>query len=178
MAPPLLAYKGVVSADLSLLKESVLQCELYHEVLSMGPEKGYWKHIDNVHDVAGGKQVKKDDGAWCTSNAWAAAGMARVIATMMGSRRFATETKKEQADLGTMVQEILDSAMRADTHPSGLLRNYLDDESWFGEVGLPDVRTACETYTDSIHPHSGCRYCFDGCCGFSHECAASEYVRE
>jgi rhamnogalacturonyl hydrolase YesR len=128
MAPPFLAYFGVATRDIDLVQESVRQCECYAQVL--GTEKGYWRHIANVEEEQG---RKSDEGAWCTGNAWAVAGMARVLATLRKSR-FAGETAKEQASLVGMVKGILDAAVGVDTHPSGLLRNYLDDESWFGEV--------------------------------------------
>jgi rhamnogalacturonyl hydrolase YesR len=131
MAPPFLAYHGVVTSDIDQVKESVRQCELYHDVLAT--DMGYWRHIANAEDVVDGKEVKKDDGAWCTSNAWAAAGMARLMATLQKSP-YAEDTVKEQDSLAWMVKRILDGAVAADTDPTGLLRNYLDDETWFGEV--------------------------------------------
>jgi len=77
--------------------------------------------------------VKSDDGAWCTSNAWAAAGMTRVLATLRKSQ-YGPETADEQKMLLDMTKGILDGAIEADTDASGLLRNYLDDETWFAEV--------------------------------------------
>ncbi|KAL1795109.1 hypothetical protein ACET3X_006925 [Alternaria dauci] len=128
MVPPAFAYNGTFTADIDMVKESVRQCELYHEVL--GTQKGYWKHIANA---AGVRNVKSDDGAWCTSNAWAAAGMARVLATLRKSQ-YGSKTEEEQMTLLQMTQDILDGAIQADTDTSGLLRNYLDDETWFPEV--------------------------------------------
>jgi rhamnogalacturonyl hydrolase YesR len=128
MVPPALAYHGIFTSDIGMVKESVRQCKLYCEVL--GTQKGYWQHIANGKSVG---SVKSDDGAWCTSNAWAAAGMARVLATLRKSQ-YASETEDEQKALLKMTRGILDGAMEADTDTSGLLRNYLDDESWFAEV--------------------------------------------
>jgi rhamnogalacturonyl hydrolase YesR len=131
MVPPFLAYHGVITHDIGLVRESVRQCEFYREAL--GTEEGVWRHICNVENVVDGEKVKKDDGAWCTSNAWAAAGMARILATLRKSQ-FAKETHYEQTLLVKMTKGILDGAIQSDTDTSGLLRNYLDDSSWFGEV--------------------------------------------
>lgn len=128
MVPPFLAYYAVFTSDLDLLRESVKQCALYGEVLVSG--NGTWKHIAN-QDYEG--NVKSDGGAWCTGNAWAAAGMSRILATLVHSP-YASQTLREQDSLVNMTKSIIDAAIKADTHSSGLLRNYLDDESWFGEV--------------------------------------------
>lgn len=130
MAPPILAYIGVSNRNVSLICESVRQCKLYCEVL--GTPSGSWRHIANLSPTTAEK-VKQDDGAWSTSNAWAAAGMARVLATLLHSP-FAAQTKAEQVLLVEMIKGILDAARAVDTHPSRLLRNYLDDESAFVEV--------------------------------------------
>jgi rhamnogalacturonyl hydrolase YesR len=116
------------------VRESVRQCELYCEVLAT--EGGCWRHIANLDDgEEEGEEEgrKKDDGLWSTGNAWAAAGMCRVLATLRKSR-LDGETKKEQESLVRMIKSIFDGAIALDTHPSGLLRNRLDDESWFGEA--------------------------------------------
>jgi len=128
MVPPALAYHGVFTSDIGMVKESVRQCQLYCEVL--GTSKGYWRHIANAE---GTDSVKSDDSAWCTSNAWAAAGMTRVLATLRKSQ-YESETADEQKMLLDMTKGILDGAIEADTDASGLLRNYLDDETWFAEV--------------------------------------------
>ncbi|KAI4648232.1 hypothetical protein J4E93_004644 [Alternaria ventricosa] len=128
MVPPALAYHGVFTSDIGMVKESVRQCQLYCEVLSTS--KGYWRHIVNAEGTG---SVKSDDGAWCTSNAWAAAGMARVLATLRKSQ-YGSETADEQKMLLNMTKGILDGAIEADTDASGLLRNYLDNETWFPEV--------------------------------------------
>lgn len=131
MVPPILAYHGVSTCDIGMAKESVRQCQLYCEVLVM--PSGLWRHIANEETSAKHFDAKTDDGAWCTSNAWAAAGMARVLATLRSSQ-FAAETATEQGSLLDMTKAILDAAIQADSHSSGLLRNYLDDDSWFGDV--------------------------------------------
>jgi rhamnogalacturonyl hydrolase YesR len=128
MGPPYMAYLGVVTEDMDLLQEMIRQCELYCELLVT--ETGVWRHVANAPGVG---DVKTDNGAWCTGNAWAAAGMVRCLATLRKSR-YAAESIADQNSLVKMTADILDGTMKADTHTSGLLRNYLDDESWFGEV--------------------------------------------
>ncbi|KAF2132670.1 Six-hairpin glycosidase [Dothidotthia symphoricarpi CBS 119687] len=129
MVPPFLAFYGVFTDDVDTIREAVRQCELYRDVLSTATRA--WKHIVNAQDGAEG--LKDDSGLWSTSNGWVAAGMARVLATLQKSR-FAGETADEQASLLKMIQQILDGVMVFDTDSSGLLRNYLDDETWWGEV--------------------------------------------
>ncbi|KAF2455442.1 hypothetical protein BDY21DRAFT_65950 [Lineolata rhizophorae] len=129
MVPPFLAYYAIVSNEMRYMREAIDQCMLYHEVLStgsLGKERGLWHHIVGPE--------KKDLGYWSTSNGWAAAGMARVLATMKKWKPTAA-WKEEQQMLVCYIQEIIDGAMRTDDGSGdGLLRNYLGDESWFGEV--------------------------------------------
>ncbi|XP_014560056.1 hypothetical protein COCVIDRAFT_90135 [Bipolaris victoriae FI3] len=131
MAPPILAYTGVSTHNPCLLHESVRQCESYCEILRT--PSGAWRHIANLTSSSTPEKVKQDSGAWTTSNAWAAAGMARVLATLLHSP-FAAHTTAEQTSLVGMIKGIVDAARSVDTHPSRLLRNYLDDETAFAEV--------------------------------------------
>ncbi|KAH7564241.1 hypothetical protein BM1_01288 [Bipolaris maydis] len=135
MGPPMLAYTGACTHDAFLLGESVRQCQLYCEVL--GTPSGAWRHIANLSPLSQlsptTERVKQDDAPWSTSNAWAAAGMARVLATLLNSP-FAPHTKPQQRDLRDMIIAIVRAARAADTHPQRLLRNYLDDESAFADV--------------------------------------------
>ncbi|RMZ66570.1 Six-hairpin glycosidase [Pyrenophora seminiperda CCB06] len=41
-----------------------------------------------------------------------------------------------------MTKDVVDAAIRNDNHESGLLRNYLDDETWFGEVAGTALMTS------------------------------------
>lgn len=123
MVPPFLAYYGVATANVTVLKEAARQCEKYDEVLKS--EKEVWKHIIGPQS--------QDANLWSTGNAWGVAGIARVIATLRKSR-WDAETKEEQKALVALVKKIVDGAIKLDVDKSGLLRNYLDDASWFGEV--------------------------------------------
>ncbi|KAJ4400196.1 hypothetical protein N0V91_008874 [Didymella pomorum] len=131
MVPPFLAYYGVYTHVADKLREAVEQCRLYYELLST--ETGLWKHILTVGERVQGEREEDDAGMWCTSNGWAAAGMARVLATIVGSG-LGEQLREEQRLLVEMVEGIVRGALAVDTDCSGLLRNYVDDETWFGEV--------------------------------------------
>jgi len=88
--------------------------------------------------------MNNDPGIWSTGNAWAAAGMMRVLATLVkapsslfhaGGYGTADLVWKTQgtAKLVGEIREIIDAAMRL-PDDGGLLRNYLDDPTWFGET--------------------------------------------
>nr|OQO24195.1 hypothetical protein B0A51_08581 [Rachicladosporium sp. CCFEE 5018] len=128
MFPPFLAYYAVVSNDLSLMREAVEQCRLYRQIMKIdhGPQKGLWQHI-----VGHGEII---DGAWSTSAGWAAHGMARVRASISGWEPSNETMHAEIHDLDEWIGEILDGAINNDDNESGLLRNYLGDESWWGET--------------------------------------------
>src|ERR1700722_3742077 len=71
-----------------------------------------------------------------TGNGWAA-GMTRVLATMLKWEKSASWAH-EQGLLTQWIKEIIDGTMEGSLtsiEPStGLLRNYLNDTSWFGET--------------------------------------------
>ncbi|KAF8970087.1 hypothetical protein BDZ97DRAFT_1791881 [Flammula alnicola] len=151
MAPPFLAYYGVATNNASVLHTAVEQCLLYRQILIANttvssaspptthptPAYGLWTHILGP--------VNFDPGLWSTGNAWAAAGTMRVLATLVkapsslfkseGSSTLASTTWKIQATASLVhsIREILDGAIRAPAD-GGLLRNYLDDTTWFGET--------------------------------------------
>ncbi len=79
MFPPFLAYYGVAMGDEGAVREAFRQVGLYRDVLMItdGDRKGLWRHIVGPSETA-------DDGAWSTGNGWAAYGMARVRATLVG----------------------------------------------------------------------------------------------
>ncbi|KAJ3880260.1 Six-hairpin glycosidase-like protein [Lentinula edodes] len=134
MAPPFLAYYAVETSNPWLLQQTVEQCGLYREILqknvsSMTSYKGLWEHIIGP--------VNQDTGVWSTGNAWAAAGMTRVLATVLKAPSHITLTWKDDAvsELTQWIKEILDGAIRGKDialAPNGLLRNYLDDVSGDG----------------------------------------------
>ncbi|KAK5683350.1 hypothetical protein LTS10_004881 [Elasticomyces elasticus] len=129
MFPPFLAYYAVHKQDMALLRAAVHQIQLYRDALLIpdGAKEGLWKHIVGPSDMA-------DDGAWSTGNAWAAYGMARVRATISGWGPSREVMGEEIGKLDRWIGEILDGAMRTDDDGSGLLRNYLGQQSWFGET--------------------------------------------
>ena len=131
MAPPFLAYYAALNNNLTLMQTVVEQLGLYRQVLQapLPPSTSYagvWQHIIGPQN--------QDTGLWSTGNGWAAAGMTRVLATILHSsfpkswKNTAMNTVKEY------IREILDGAMGAPADTNGLLRNYLNDTTWFGEI--------------------------------------------
>jgi Glycosyl Hydrolase Family 88 len=135
MAPPFLAYYAAATQNASLLQVAVSQAGLYRQILQSNTTKGLWEHIIGPQSY--------DGGLWSTGNAWAAAGMTRVLATVLKSgllsgvhRRGGQEAATQ---LGGYIKEILDGAIASPVDPeNGLLRNYLNDTSTdghgFGEI--------------------------------------------
>jgi rhamnogalacturonyl hydrolase YesR len=105
MAPPFIAYYGALrggSAGQGLLQTAYDQVRLYREVL-FDADVGLWRHI------ALGKGT--DLTHWATGNAWAVAGMLRVLATIQQS--FAADLMvSEQTHLVQWVRETLNGAWR------------------------------------------------------------------
>lgn len=137
MFPPFLAYYGVAQKNLSLVRESVRQIELYRDVLVIkeGKRKGLWRHIVGPDNP--------DPGAWSTGNGWAAYGMLRVRATITaGWEKASTAMTKEVAALDSYVLELLEAVIRTDDDDSGLLRNYLSEEKWWPEAAGTTLLTA------------------------------------
>lgn len=135
MAPPFLAYYAASTSNLTLLKDVVTQCTLYRQILQSNtttPSAPYdgklWEHIVGPQSA--------DPGLWSTGNAWAAAGMTRVLATVIKAPVAWRDVFWRQSAIKTLtgyIQEILDGAMEAPPD-DGLLRNYLNDTTWFGEI--------------------------------------------
>jgi len=118
MAPPFIAYFGVVQggpAEFTLLQEAYDQCRLYRATLK-SPNTGLWQHIvlGNGTDLT----------HWGTGNAWAAAGMMRVLQTITYSR-VSWEFRSQYADLVRWVEEILTSAWSYQ-QPNGAILNTID----------------------------------------------------
>lgn len=156
MFPPFLAYHAIYSsrspsATAGKLQQTVEQIKLYRDVLIIteGANRGAWRHIVGPSEMA-------DPGAWSTGNGWAAYGMVRVRATLAGWSQGTARLQREIASLDSWVAEIIDAAIRTDDHESGLLRNYLGDDTWFGEmagtalVAAAAYRLASFLGTDSV----------------------------
>lgn len=134
MVPPFLAYYAADKGDNALLQEAVRQCTLYRQVLqpnaTTGPN-GLWMHIIGPES--------QDTGYWATGNAWAAAGMTRVLATVIKAQSVTNEAWRQQAitQLTAFIKEIVDAAIAA-PQDLGLIRNYVGDISGdglgFGEI--------------------------------------------
>lgn len=134
MAPPFLAYFAADKQDSEGLKDAVEQCRLYRQVLQpnvTGQYKGIWMHIIGPQS--------QDTELWSTGNAWAAAGMSRVLATVMKTPFISNLAWKQQAitDLTSYIKEIVDGVMKTSMDDQ-LLRNYLSDTDnsghGFGEI--------------------------------------------
>lgn len=134
MVPPFIAYYAADVGNATLLQESVKQCGHYRQVLRSNttqPHRGVWEHIigPKTHD----------SGLWSTGNAWAAAGMARVLATVIRAPVARNTTWREGTinDLTGWITEILDGAM-ASSMDGGLVRNYMNKmdrtAGGFGEI--------------------------------------------
>ncbi|KAI0296737.1 Six-hairpin glycosidase-like protein [Multifurca ochricompacta] len=120
MVPPFLAYYGVTTGNQSMLQEAYTQVKLYRSYLSDISANGLWQHV-----VLGSGGT--DPGHWSTGNAWAAAGMLRVLGTLKSST-FAKTFQSEIKDLGNWVAEI-HSAMYPHLQANGLFKNYADGNS-------------------------------------------------
>jgi rhamnogalacturonyl hydrolase YesR len=132
MAPPFLAYYAVATEDPSLLRFTIQQCQLYRQILQSNisePFTGLWEHIIGLEDY--------QPELWSTGNAWAAAGMARVLATTIKWHQSAAWLDEQQL-LAQWIKEIVDGAIHSSetsiNPSSGLLRNVLNDTTWFGET--------------------------------------------
>jgi rhamnogalacturonyl hydrolase YesR len=133
MAPPFMAFYAADAGNATLLQDTYKQCGLYRDVLQstdQGP--GLWKHIVGPEGA--------DPGHWATGNGWAAAGMARVLATLLRAPVAASASWRAGAvsDLSSWIKEILDAVMGPGVSlDGGLVRNYVDDTGaahGFGEI--------------------------------------------
>jgi len=125
MAPPFIAYYGALEEEYKcqgLLQTAYDQVRLYREVL-YDPSVGLWQHIALGNGT--------DPTHWATGNAWAAAGMLRVLATIRQSR-VASQMISQQSDLKHWVGEILDGAWSFQ-QANGTLLNYLDQPDSFAD---------------------------------------------
>lgn len=138
MVPPTLAYWAVQTNNVTLLDIAIQQCSLYHDVLGVPATESEdctpWNAEGLWHHIIGPKDGNNDNGIWSTGNAWAAAGMSRVLATAKNSKLEADNLLLES--LVDSIKGILDGAIALDdAEPDEpLLRNYLNDTSWFAEL--------------------------------------------
>ena len=95
--PPFLAYYGALTSNQTLLQMAYTQCSLYRDALVQS--SGLWTHIALGTGAA-------DPGVWATGNAWAAAGMLRVLATIQQSS-FDGMMGSQKQDLQTWAENIL-----------------------------------------------------------------------
>lgn len=105
MAPPFIAYYGALECGPrgnSLLETAYEQVKLYREVL-FDQDVGLWRHI------ALGQGT--DPTHWATGNAWAVAGMLRVLATIQRSSAVESMTL-QQIDLVCWVRETLNGVWK------------------------------------------------------------------
>ncbi|MCJ1392780.1 hypothetical protein MMC18_005651 [Xylographa bjoerkii] len=141
MAPPFLAHHAVATDDPSLLHEAIQQCLLYRDALQQNspgtPFHGLWSHI--LAPEAGPED--QDPALWLTGNAWAAMGMARVLAVVRKwgpSRAWKTWQAALEDSVMAILQGAVNAQMKAGFPPAkphaGLLRNYLDREGASGDA--------------------------------------------
>lgn len=91
-----------------------------------------WKHIIGPDD-----RPQRDTRLWATGNGWAASGLVRVLATATHANSILAniESKGLIAELFEITSDLIEGAMASATNGSPpLLCNYLDDDSYFGDV--------------------------------------------
>jgi len=113
------------------MAETVRQCGLQRDVLKINQFMN-WQHIIGPES--------QDTGLWSTGNGWASYGMVRVLYTLQKWSGSSSMTS-QASQLKSWIKEILDGAMLSG-FDNGLLRNYLNDDSWFGEVSGHALLTA------------------------------------
>lgn len=126
MVPPFQAYYGVTTSNRTLLQDAHTQVMLYRNALRDGHAHGLWRHI--VQGFSG-----NDDGHWSTGNAWAAAGMLRVAATITRST-FKNDMKDEYKDLISWTDEIHGAMYRHQRSQDSLFTNYADNSNTFTDA--------------------------------------------
>jgi len=124
MVPPFLAYYGVIAKNKSAVAESYNQIRLYRQYLRDQDAGNLWRHM-----ALGSNQ---DTGHWSTGNAWAAAGMIRVLGTIKNSQ-YAGDFKSEQKDLINWVLEI-QGGMYQYLRSTSCFGNYPDDNRSFDDA--------------------------------------------
>ncbi len=118
MAPPFIAYFGALAggdSEVQLIQTAYEQISLYRDVLR--DDNGLWQHValgsynDTTHWATGKSTVNR----WhlflnrIIGNAWAAAGMLRVLMTMNHTAQ-ADQFTGQSANLTSWIGEILSTA--------------------------------------------------------------------
>lgn len=128
MVPPFLAFHALLENDEELMLVSVEQCLLYRQEIqdNQSGVKGLWRHIHGPEN--------EDPGYWSTGNGWIALGILRVLATIKiwNKRHSSSAIDDMESILESAIIEIILAAKQT-SRSNGLLRNYLLDESSFGE---------------------------------------------
>ncbi|KDE05894.1 hypothetical protein MVLG_03707 [Microbotryum lychnidis-dioicae p1A1 Lamole] len=122
MVPPFLAARGIATSNHSLLLESYRQIKLYRSHLQ-DTSTHLWRHVRYG--------TWEDPSLWATGNAWAAAGITRVLATLTNSFHTAMYWE-EIRDLALWANEIVEAGF-ARVKKDGLLPNHLDDPYDFSD---------------------------------------------
>jgi rhamnogalacturonyl hydrolase YesR len=150
MVPPFLAYYAVATKNLTVMREALRQGQLYRDVLGVSASgnnsgQGLWRHIIGPQST--------DLGLWSTGNGWAAMGMTHVLAIAKHSGLGAL-LSDEISTLKSVVKDILDGAIRVDkAEPAEpLLRNYLNNTSWFGELSGTSLLAATAYRVAELDP--------------------------
>ncbi|KAG6868046.1 hypothetical protein C0993_007973 [Termitomyces sp. T159_Od127] len=164
MVPPFLAYYAVDTGNIKLLREAVYQCQAYHDILHYNTTAtdqnfgGLWEHILGP--------VKYDPGLWSTGNSWAAAGMTRVLATIMkapalpysddiAAQGFSKWREEAIGTLTNLIKEIVDGAIDAGpaAYDGKLIRNYYNKPDIFGETSGSSLMAATVYRLAVLVPH-------------------------
>ncbi|KAF5369773.1 hypothetical protein D9758_001319 [Tetrapyrgos nigripes] len=141
MTPPFIAYFGALQggdSESALLQIAYEQCSLYRDGLR--DENGLWRHVaegswqDNTH--------------WATGNAWAAAGMLRVLATLNYTSQ-AQNFVAQRANLTSWIQEIITATWQHQSE-NGTLLNVIDDPTSFADSASTAL-LAYVTYRMALH---------------------------
>ncbi|KIX04659.1 uncharacterized protein Z518_05529 [Rhinocladiella mackenziei CBS 650.93] len=147
MVPPFLAYYGVIDQNMKFLEEVVRQCQLYSEILGTNISledgqlcQGLWRHIVSDPAELTPGTCCSDPDVWLTSNAWAIAGITRVLAIILNWQRpdgsplrqseHTSFVDRSRSILIKIVMSMLNCTMKQPPdQKSGLLENYLDGPS-------------------------------------------------
>jgi hypothetical protein len=161
MVPPFLAYYGYMHSNQTLLQEAYNQCSLYRSGLQ-DPSTKLWRHIVQGTGTS-------DPGLWATGNAWAAAGMLRVLATILRSP-YSDQMASQRADLQAWTEEIIGAASSRKAK-DGLVHNYIDNTSTFEDtagstlfaaasyrLATLNLSTAHVDFANQIHSTVAARY--------------------